>query len=517
MGGVVVRTSSGPVKGETEGGVLVYRGIPFAEPPTGELRFRPPVPPRAWPEVRPALDFAPACPQSVSADPTENNNTVMAEDCLAVNVWTPSVEGKKRPAMVFIHGGAFIEGSARNSWYDGTALAKRGNVVVITVQYRLGALGFLELSEIAGQEYAQSGNLGILDQLAALQWVRDNASAFGGDAGNVTIFGESVGATSVGILMAIPAARGLFHKAILESNSAVRVGHDRAAARDLAREFLKVSGAKTVGDLQRMSVSQIQAAQEKLFTTVFGDSSFGPTWDGVVIPEPAVKMIVSGQAATVPVLLGTNLDEVRYWSTIENLPLETKPEPLLMRQLTAIVGHSAGRVLDTYRRADSSYGDAVIRLETDLLFRMTAIRIAEAICRRQPTYMYLFTYRSTSPVSNYGSAHSMELPFVFGVIDELEAIAFTGRDPHRQALMQQMQQSWVNFARTGNPGHPGLPAWPKYNLEMRPTMELGIRVRVLNDPQSEQRKAWDGIPFDGVTPTASQVSVFLSDNAESDY
>jgi len=502
------------VRGDIEGNALVFRGIRFAEPPIGRLRFHPPVPPAPWTEIRPALDFAPACPQMVAVDPTENNNSVMAEDCLALNIWTPKADARKRPVMVFIHGGAFVEGSARNTWYDGTALAERGDVVVVTVQYRLGALGFLELSEIAGKDYAESGNLGILDQIAALRWVQKNIAAFGGDRNNVTLFGESVGATSVGILMAAPAAKGLFHKAILESNSAVRVGNDLARATELARAFMKVAGASTVEELQSLGMLQIRRAQEKLFETVFGDSSFGPTWDGAVIPEPAMKMILAGKAATIPVLLGTNLDEIRFWSTVEDLPLETKPEALLEKQVAGIVGAGAKKVIATYRNTDSSYGDAVIHLGTDLLFRMTSIRMAEAICSRQPTYMYLFTYRSTSPVTKYGSAHSIELPFVFGVINELDAIAFTGRDPHRETLERQIQQAWINFARTGDPNHSGLPKWPRYNTTTRATMELGTSSRVVNDPQSEQRAAWDKIPFDGVNPSVPQVSIFLSDNGQ---
>ncbi len=281
-GGVTVQTRYGAVRGDTEGDVLVFRGVRYAAPPIGALRFRPAVPPQAWTAVAPALDFAPACPQLVDADPTENNNSVMAEDCLAVNVWTPKVDAHKRPVMVFIHGGAFIDGSARNTWYDGTTLAQRGDVVVVTLQYRLGALGFLDLSEIAGKAYAESGNLGVLDQIAALRWVRDNIASFGGDPHNVTIFGESVGATSVGILLVTPAARGLFQKAILESKSAVRVGNYVPRARELARAFMKIAGASDVEQLRAMSMQQILSAQDKFFSTVFGDSSFGPTWDGVV-------------------------------------------------------------------------------------------------------------------------------------------------------------------------------------------------------------------------------------------
>jgi len=514
IGGTVVQTTAGPVRGETEGNVQVFRGIRFAQPPIGQLRFGPPLPVIPWTDVRPALDFAPACPQLVSIDPTENNNSVMSEDCLAVNVWTPRIDDTKRPVMVFIHGGAFVEGSARNTWYDGTALAERGNVVVITLQYRLGALGFLELSKIAGEEYADTGNLGILDQIAALRWVQQNIERFGGDPRNVTIFGESVGATSVGILMALPAARELFQKAILESNSAVRVGHDLVRATELAKEFMKIAGASSVADLQSMTMLQIRDAQQKLFETEFGDSSFGPTWDGTVIPRPAMEMVLAGEGARVPVLLGTNLDETRYWSTIEDLPLEKKPEPLLESQVAAILGLKAKAAIGVYRKADSNYGDVVIHLATDLLFRMTSIRMAEALSRLQPTYAYLFTYRSTSPVTKYDSAHSMELPFVFGVIDDLDAIAFTGRDPHREDLTREIQAAWINFARSGDPNSPGLPRWPMYDTVKRCTLELGITSRVVNDPLAAQRAVWDGVPFDGVTPSVEQVSSFLSHNSE---
>jgi para-nitrobenzyl esterase len=513
-GGAGVNMRSGPIRGDTEDGVFVFRGVRYAEPPTGALRFHPPALPKPWTAERPALDFAPACPQMVDIDPTENSNSVMAEDCLAVNVWTPKADAKKRPVMVFIHGGAFIDGSDRNTWYDGTSLAKRGDVVVVTLQYRLGALGFLELSEIAGKEYAQSGNLGILDQIAALKWIHENISMFGGNPENVTIFGESVGATSVGILMVAPGAQGLFQKAILESNSAVRVGHSLPKATELARDFMKVTGANDVQALQAMSMQEIRQAQEKFFGTIFVDSSFGPTWDGIVIPDTPMKMILAGRRARVPVLLGTNLDEIQYWATIEGRPLKSKPEPLLEKQVSAIVGGRAKNLIETYRKANDNYGDLVIHLETDLLFRMTSIRMAEVISATQPTYMYLFTYRSSSPIEKYESAHSMELLFVFGVTDQLDAIAFTGRDAHRQALSEQMQQAWISFARTGDPNHAGLPHWPRYEATTRATMELGETSRVVNDPQAAQREVWNGVPFDGVTPTVPQVAAFLSENQE---
>jgi para-nitrobenzyl esterase len=246
--GVVVKTTFGPVKGESEKGVFVFRGVRYAAPPIGPLRFRPPVPPSAWTEVRSALDFAPACPQLVEIDPTENNNSVMAEDCLAVNVWTPGADDKKRPVMVWIHGGGFIEGSTRNTWYDGARLAGRGDVVVVTVQYRIGALGFLDVSDIGGQDFAQSGNVGLLDQIAALRWVKENSAAFGGHPDNVTLFGQSAGAGSAGMLMVIPAARGLFQKAIMESGTPKELG-DKPRAIEVSRAYMKIAGVRSIEEL----------------------------------------------------------------------------------------------------------------------------------------------------------------------------------------------------------------------------------------------------------------------------
>ncbi len=506
-------TESGVVRGESETGILVFRGISYAAAPTGERRFMPPSPMPRWAGIRDARDFMPACPQVVERDPTENNNSVMSEDCLGLNVWTPGTNSAHRPVMVFIHGGAFIEGSARNSWYDGAALARRGDVVIVTLQYRLGALGFLELGRLGGEKYAASGNLGILDQVAALQWVHKNIAHFGGDPANVTVFGESVGATSAAILMTMPSARGLFHKAILESNSGTRVGHDLEQAAQMAQAYMRAAGAASVADLYRLKWQDLRDAQERYFESAFGDSTFGPTWDGVVIGEPPMKAIQSGAAAKIPVLLGTNLDEVRYWTEIEELPLQLKSRSTLSEQVAAFAGSQAEQIVATYVRLNPDYGAAVLQLETDALWRMMAIRTAEALCERQPVYMYLFTYRSTARHANYGAAHAMELPFVFGGIDALDAIAFTGRAPSRRPLMDHIQAAWLRFARTGKPDEPGTTSWPRYDLADRTTMELGPAVRVVHDPYAEQRKVWNGVPFDNERPNGEQATRLLSEQS----
>lgn len=508
-GGVVVKTISGRVKGEIEKGVLVFRGIRYAAPPLGSLRFHPPTSPTAWSDVRPVLDFAPACPQLVETDPTENNNSVMSEDCLAVNVWTPRADNEKRPVMVWIHGGGFIEGSARNTWYDSARLAGRG-VVVVTLQYRLGAWGFLELSEIGGQEFAQSGNLGLLDQIAALKWVKENIAAFGGDPENVTLFGQSAGAGSVGMLMVAPDARGLFHKAIMESGTPKEL-NDKATAAEVSRTYMKIAGVTNIKDLQALTMAQMLDAERKLFDTRFGYSAFRPVMDGTVLDELPMQAIAKGHGTSVPILIGTNLDEVRFWEALYDVPLEEKPESLLQKQLEGLTGSKADEVIATYRKADANYGESVIHLLTDVLIRLPAIRFAEANSQRQPTYMYLFTYRSTSDYRNYGSCHGMELPFVFGTIDDLDVIVFTGRSAQRDAVMNQVQQAWVNFARTGDPSHPGL-AWLKYDKKTRSTMELGATSRIVDDPRSKERSLWNDLPFDGVTPNMSKLWSLVWDN-----
>jgi para-nitrobenzyl esterase len=508
--GVVVKTTSGPVKGEGEKGFFVFRGVRYAAPPIGPLRFRPPVPPGAWTEVRSALDFAPACPQLVEIDPTENNNSVMAEDCLYVNVWTPGADDKKRPVMVWIHGGGFIEGSARNTWYDGAKLAARGDVVVVTVQYRIGALGFLDVSDIGGQDFAQSGNVRLLDQIAALKWVKQNIAAFGGDPDNVTLFGQSAGAGSAGMLMVIPAARGLFQKAIMESGTPKEVS-DKPRATEVSRAYMKIAGVRSIEELQNLTMAQMLDAQRKLFETRFGYSAFRPVMDGTVLDELPMPAVAAGHGTSVPVLIGTNLDEVRFWPALYDLPLEQKAEGLFRKQLEGIVGSKGSEALETYRKSDANYGDSVIHLLGDVLMRLPSIRFAEANSRRQPTYMYLFTYRSTSTYKNYGSCHGMELPFVFGAIDDLDVIVFTGRDAHREALMSQLQQAWVNFARTGDPSQAGL-AWPRYDEKRRATMELGLTSRVVNDPNPAERMLWNGLPFDGGTPNMGKLWSLVWDN-----
>ena len=295
LGLVEVATKYGPVLGAQEDGLQVFRSIPYAAPPVGSLRFLPPRPPESWSEPRLALQPGPAAPQYIYYDPTENSQDVVAEDCLTLNIWTPAADHPPRPVMVWIHGGANIEGSARNTWYDGTGLATRGNVVVVTIQYRLGVLGFLELTDVGGTRFAGSGNAGLLDQIAALEWVRDNIAAFGGDPGNVTVFGESAGGGDIYYLLGAPKAQGLFHKAIIESGTCSPRLASRASATKSTRAFMKQIGARTVRHLQAMSWINLLYFAEKYY--------WGwPHVDGFVLPEQPDRSILSGRGGNVPLL-----------------------------------------------------------------------------------------------------------------------------------------------------------------------------------------------------------------------
>jgi para-nitrobenzyl esterase len=495
---VRAETEQGVVAGESLGKVVAFLGIPYAAAPVGARRFKPPQPPAKWAGTKPALDMGPACPQLIDSDPTENSESVMAEDCLSLNIWTPRADAEKRPVMFWIHGGAFVVGSARNTWYNGAHLSARGDVVVVSINYRLGAWGFLSLGSF-DRSYSESANVGLLDQVAALNWVRRNIANFGGDPDNVTIFGESAGASSVGDLLAMPAAKGLFAKAILESGLPARSSANEGRQQSrLAAEFMKLLGVRTPSELSKKSMADLLEAQEKLFSahdTEIG--TFGPSLDGVVLKELPYTILAQGRGSRVPILIGTTLQEMRYFSTAEDLGIERKPRKLLLSQLRAVAGPRAPGLLNVYQRLYPHWGDAVVQIASDAIERVPSIRFAERLSTYEPVYMYLLTYISDSTYKNFGSSHAMDLPFVFGNVDFPEVIVFTGRDPHRCELADKVMDSWAAFARTGNPTPPSGPAWPTYDSATRTTMELGTTLRTVEDPLAAQRKVWDNTDLFG--------------------
>jgi para-nitrobenzyl esterase len=492
---VIVQTYYGPVAGVQSEHAQVFRGIPYAAAPIGNLRFRPSVPPKPWAHPRPARVRSPACAQVIDLDdPAEDGDGNMSEDCLTVNIWTPRADAKSRPVMVFIHGGALEEGSAADSWYDGTVLSERGGVVVVTLQYRLGAFGFLELGDIGGPAFVDSGNIGLLDQIAALRWVQQNIRRFGGDPGNVTLFGESAGGTSIHALLAVAQARDLFHKVIIESGT---VGFaPRARATQIARMFMDLAQARTVAQLQRLSMEDVLRAQSKLFETSFGNSPFSVVEDGLV-NRRLMQSFREDPRLNKPMLIGTNAEEMRYWTAMDADDFDTRPVESVRARLIKRYG-PAGDVVSAYTGDADSYSEAIVSLVGDEVFRVPSIRAAEINAKSQPTYMYLFTYRSPTKGRTgleYGAMHGLEVAFVFHV-DTTAGYVYVGPKGSWTHLSDQMVDAWTRFARTGDPNSPLLPHWPRYDTEQRATMELGRHSNVVLDPNGAQRRAWSGVPLE---------------------
>lgn len=490
--GDVVETASGPLKGSQERGVLGFRGVPYAAPPVGDRRFMPPVDPDRWTDARPATKVTPACVQPEYYDPTDQGRDVQSEDCLTLNVWTPRADDRRRPVMVWIHGGAFVGGGCRNPWYDGSALARRGDVVVVCVQYRLGIFGFSELSHV-DQSFAGGGNAGMLDQVAALTWVQRNISGFGGNPGNVTLFGESAGGEAIHLLMGMPQAKGLFHKAIIQSGILTGAAMPKEDSASQTTTLMRKAGVTTAQALQQVPAQRLQS---------LGDEAGVFQWphlDGAAFTTSADPVIEAGDGTHVPLLIGTNLDEIRYWTAVCAEPKEPLLEAPTMVQnvfgsddeMKDYFGPKADDVVATYRRSYPDPYDAVVTFLGDGNFRIASIRLAEVQSRFAPTYMYQFTYRSPVTGRNgrpYGASHSMELPFVFGTTPSL-AEGVTGPSSRWGDLQERTMDAWLAFARTGNPATSELD-WPAYDSSRRATMILGPTSTVADDPHADERLAW---------------------------
>ena len=493
-------TTAGTVRGEGIAEGVAFRGIPFAAPPVGERRFRPPAPPERWEGVRDCTAFGSICPQLQlgatggvlaalgSGEPTD-------EDCLFLNVWTPAVDGARRPTMVFIHGGAFRGGSGSTPLYDGAAFA-RDDVVLVTLNYRLHALGFLHLDGLfEGAE--GTGNLGILDQIAALEWVRDNIPAFGGDPDNVTIFGESAGAMSVGTLLATPAADGLYRRAILESGAAHHSLPLEAAGR-VARRVLEILEVAP-GDweaLRAVPVDRIVAASNQISmleaAAVLGDDrrygmAFMPVADGVVRDVRPIDAVAGGRARDVDLLVGINADEWRLfvWGLPEAFRAAIPPPDIAPYFATS--GRAVDDVLKVYAEArpDVDHLDLLCAVQSDYVFGIPAVRLAEAQVPHNPdVWMYRFTWATPVLDGALASCHALELPFVFETLDFARELV--GEDAPAD-LARAVHGTWVQFARTGALD------WPRYDTERRAVMDFGEELAVVDDPLPAERELWQGV------------------------
>jgi para-nitrobenzyl esterase len=487
---VIVETKSGQVAGRVEpDGILTFLGMPYAEPPVGELRFENPQPVKPWKGIYKAHTFGPVFPQSY--DKTEPSSLYLQnEDCLTVNVWTKAADNKKRPVMVYIHGGGYIWGSGMDPLYDMGNLVRRGDIVGVNFNYRMGAMGFLDLSEIGGEQYADSGNLGILDQIAALKWVKENISAFGGDPDCVTIFGESAGAGSVSTLLSVSAAQGLFNRAVPQSG-AIRITRSIEYAREVTRRFMKHTGVTDVKGLKAMSSKDFFAAQSKLLkdAELATDRLFGPVLNGRLVPVDPLKAIADGVSKDVDLLTGTTEDETRFWIKYQPL-LPHIPASVLLSFTPDTKGwdpKEKDRIIEFYKNKmpQAKSGDVGLAIGTDFFFRMPQIHVAEAQARYGKTWMYLFTWDSPIEDGVYGSRHALELRFVMDNKD-----AEVGSNPPA-SLTDNMMDSWIAFAKTGNPNHKGIPEWPRYDTYKRATMIFNEKCTVVDDPGKEFRLFWE--------------------------
>jgi len=471
----LIETLSGPVAGTTERGVRVYRGIPFAAPPVGDLRWKAPEPPTPWTAVRDCTEFGPACPQ-----PPRAKVGTTGEDCLYLNVWTAAPgAGAKRPVMVWIHGGAFMSGAGSLPAYDGGALARKG-VVVVTFNYRLGALGFLSHPALDAESPRKtSGNYGLLDQIFALAWVRDNIAAFGGDPGNVTIFGESAGAICVTYLMTSPMAAGLFHKAIAQSGGPFGLSDmrpledERVRALRLGERFAASlgcpgPGADALARLRSKPFEELRAAsaQAPSFLKPSG-IRFSPVVDGVVLPEHPARAFLDGRQADVPVLTGSNKNEgTMFYESVTREEYETWVE--------GVFGRHAPKVLALFpARSDRDTADAFDRLFACAMFAAPARFIAACAERRgRKAYLYRMTRRPNSDAARkLGVFHGLDIGYVFGSVAGQPG--FTDTDA---SLSNTMMDYWVSFARSGDPNTWGRPAWPTFTPSNGRSMELGDRA-----------------------------------------
>lgn len=483
-----VATSNGPVRGYVEDGLRVFKGLRYGAAPVGALRFKPPATPAPWTETVDAIAYgAPAIQGGLAAgergssagDPPAPDEPGSSEDCLFLNVWTPGLDGAKRPVMVWLHGGGFANGSGGAAMYDGGALARRGDVVTVTVNHRLNVFGYLHLGEVFGPEYALSGVAGMLDIVQALAWVRDNIAAFGGDPANVTIFGESGGGWKVSLLMAMPAARGLFARAIIQSGPGLTAKPVEQADKT-ARALLEALGVGSPEALAAVPTDTLSRTSVKVGGEMM--RLYTPVLDGAAIPRHPFQPDAAPLNADVPVLVGTNKDEATLFLFSHPRFGEFTADDVAKAARTA-AGDKADALVDALRRAYPDYNDTHLAAacQTAAGMWMDSVRLAErkAAQGAAPVFMYMLTWETPVSRGRLRSPHAVEIPLVFDNVEK--ARNFVGRGDEPQVVADQMAEAWIRFAKTGDPG------WPAYETGRRTTRLFDVESALADDPLSEVR------------------------------
>jgi len=487
----IATTTAGKIRGYIDSGICAFKGIPYGDNTT-LYRFKPPVPPKPWSGIRDAQEFGPFAPQQVIGRyvffPSPKEGIRISEDCLHLNVWTPALhDGHKRPVMVYIHGGAYSNSSSNFDMLDGVRLCKRGDVVVVTVNHRLNVFGYLFLIEIRGKEFAESGNVGMLDLVLALQWVQDNITEFGGDPKNVTIFGQSGGGAKCATLMAMPAAKGLFQRVITESGQQL-TGRTKKHATETALQVLKNLGLTPdrSSELDTIPMERLIEASRGMY--------FGPVTDSLVLPRDPFDPDASPLSADIPMMMGNTHDETAVLigggdSTLFDLSWEELPARI-QKSIKQFVGDLTPQdIIAEYRQWYPLYSPSDIFFASSTAARSWKGFVIESERRATqnaaPTYVYQLNWRTPVNGGKWKSPHGLDIPLSFDNIAYCPMMVSNTADAQKMADI--MSDVWIAFARTGNPNIKTIPEWPRFNLKTRPTMIFDLPPRIENDPRGYER------------------------------
>jgi len=508
----IVSTSSGRVRGFSDQGILVFKGIPYGAD-TSTTRFSAPTPPKPWTGIRDTLSLGPQAPQPIhnregrsTFAPLDEPHPVNSEDCLHLNVWTPGVnDNRKRPVLVYIHGGAYSSSSSNGPVYDGVRLARRGDAVVVTLNHRLNLFGYLYLAELAPASirdlYRDSGNVGQLDLILALQWVRDNIAPFGGDPSRILIFGQSGGGAKCATLMSMPSASGLFHRVMTMSGQQLTatVPEHATATAEAVLKALNLSPAN-LDDIRNPA----KVSMDKLVAAIRAGKYFGPVHDGRTLPHDPFDPEAPVLSASVPMILGNTHDETRLLigaSSPELFSLTWDALPAQLEHYRQFLGDlSTKSIVADYRSWYPTYSPSDVFFAATTAFRSWHGMVIESERRARqhgPTWVYNFVWKSPADGGKWGAPHTIDIPFAFDDLDLAASMVSSDGDPtsSAQSLSGVYSQTLLAFASTGDPNHPGLPSWPRYNLDHYPTMLWNTPPRVENDPRGQERQLIAQAPY----------------------